>query len=110
MFKTVAVFHKIEISNNGYIEKEIKLSIKPLSDRKMNFYLPESKLQKNITRYDGQIFYLQKNNPDEDLGDYIIDFYLAKQKKPIVLQNNIDAFQPIPIAQPVSTESSSSID
>jgi hypothetical protein len=91
LFKPLAVFHRIEIHNSIHFDRTIKLILKPAEGSRPNFYVPQSKLKVLIPKYERQIYHLQKNKPEEEFGEYVLDLYLAKQKEPSSVFSN--AFQ-----------------
>eukprot|EP00826_Nyctotherus_ovalis_P065764 TRINITY_DN9676_c0_g1_i1.p1 TRINITY_DN9676_c0_g1~~TRINITY_DN9676_c0_g1_i1.p1 ORF type:complete len:144 (+),score=13.54 TRINITY_DN9676_c0_g1_i1:114-545(+) len=88
LFKPLVVFHKIEIYNTIHFDRTIKLEIKVKEGSNANFYVPQSKLKTMLSRYETQIYHIQKDNPELDFGEYTLDLQLARQKQPSSIHSN----------------------
>lgn len=80
IFRPLVVFHRIEISNNIHFDRTVKLTIRGGADA--NFYVPRCKLSMRVSKFETQVYHIQKNSPEKDFGDYTLELCLAKQKEP----------------------------
>lgn len=94
-FKRAAVFHRIEIVNEGSAQVDAKVRIKP-KDSTVNFYYPITKCKQIVSRYKRSILNLQKIDLNKDMGNYEIDLELN------VTQVVIPMPPPITVPQPPS--------
>ena len=71
-YRALPIFHKIEITNTGYLSCIAKLIVKPKADSEPNFYAPITRCKCRVTAFSTTVLNLQAIDPNLPIGEYDI--------------------------------------
>ena len=94
-FKSIAVFHKIQIINNEIEKITAKIYIKPKEGSYMNFYCPILISACKDINYSETAFIIQKDDITKDFGEYEIGIKFKLATNPSFIQNQLHPQDPV---------------